>query len=1756
MAEERTLSPGTVDPYLVPTEIFDTVYQPYQNINPSFWDTVQAHFGYYYDTQYEALKEDLYHGDAKMLPLASGGGMGVPNLNTYFAMEDAREQNIGMRVGQDIDPDFNPFDPEFLEGYEEHAMYFADTRNAEHFAFKKRVLDENIKRREIIQESGVFQNLGAAFFDPINFIALPFGGPTFGIARSATRVAAGTGVIVAAQEATRYPFDPLATPAEVGLNVGFATLFGGVLGGAFGAPITISARKAIQAQKTFREGIQKNNEAVDFATAAYKNAEVMQNLPRRSNPDISLPFTSYDIDITRTQLKEAQELFNINESRLKIIKAGKGGKATTDLYKTFGGGDKQLAIEAITKIKDQAKLRIDELEKVIKSRIFKDSEAVIDGKKKTMKVGDEVIDLTKLKTLGTQDQIIHNDKQIRAAGKKQRKVIDEQMTNLRQLQVEYNAYRASMLKKKIYGQRRNRAFDPDNELHQGQFAKIMNESAPQKKMIEANNRLQAAKNRIEQLKLDYKDNLKTASERRKAIDENAADLAYTESWFVNSPLYKFIPSPLKNVLNSNAPGIAKYYMLKLIHDKGVQLKLIEKGLHLGNSTHAAKALHKGKIYEFQQQMRAYYLVSIGSAPREATNLFSMEQLNVPNILLKARRSVGMGQNIMTEEEFGSKMIMRYILNEAGDNDVEDQAIAYLKKIWKKEEREKLEAGLIGNEEYLRGKLPNIRMEITRNKEKLDKYSKEVTDLEHLRDAYKFDYSGRRQEINDELEKLSSLNLRKKNEETGMPYTDAEKKTIRTKIKQHKQRIANKGLIDFEEERLGQLQQWVESYQNRIQQLHTEREATLHRLAELQDVAVSPKSYTSTLNINNIGELSEKEMVKLFGKEFNVQKVILDDYKNLFVYMKMIQKDLPKKERTLDGLTLEDFKNNISVLGLHYYGMRTIINDKQITRVSTSKYAKVFGKLVPNKGVLFLDRNAIARDFDDMARITDPAAREKYLRDQLERKFADYLDLVIRAEERFKGVSTDYNRTINDIKVRFQRFFDSLPNRIWSSEDFDAMRKAFKESLELPQYGMTTQLPPQMRKLAMKNIDEMIEDTAIMWNHKKHAYDNFDKFKTKGDYEDFIIFHEMYHGKRRPKRGETEVDLENVINELALKRSLAEGEKFAQASRVIENYFPRYYDHRAIRNNRKRFEDILTNYYFKNPYHVTWNSRTNQMDVIPRSPTRKEARNRAKETTQRILNENYEEVEDIYTGQGKAKHFKHRELDIPNSLILDFIELDPLKVHKAYVERTSGMVEFKRTFGTNATIDSLKDDIFDSVADAGGTVERAQEIFKEIRFAYDRVVVGRTTDNPHSWDKSVSYAVRTGAQLKYLGGAFFATLAEPAIIMMNHGIGRTMFTLYEAVTDAKVKASVKDIGAYGEAIDLALGSAQHKFVDDINMSPFGDSFWDKTKNAFYVLNGLTWATQTMKRLDALARAHHYIDSAVKWSRDGNLPEQDKLYLLRYDIDKSASDKIRALVDDGTIEKSTNGLYLANTNMWDDIELRDNFRTSLSSGMLNTIIMGTPADKPKLVDGVILLKKRTVDKSGLGGVFPEHPDYPGYVKIENQLLALPFQFYSYSLGAVNKVTASMTQGALKNRSTAVLMGIGLAYMSVWLRTPDYAWDKMEPQDKLMRALEYSGVAAIYMDLFYESFHSMLALNGVNITGGFLNPKYKDEPYESLIGLTGAGPSYVTDVVQGIYEMMAGDFGLGVAKTMKNLPFTGVPYFRGQVNDLAATIDNNLD
>ena len=76
--------------------------------------------------------------------------------------------------------------------------------------------------------------------------------------------------------------------------------------------------------------------------------------------------------------------------------------------------------------------------------------------------------------------------------------------------------------------------------------------------------------------------------------------------------------------------------------------------------------------------------------------------------------------------------------------------------------------------------------------------------------------------------------------------------------------------------------------------------------------------------------------------------------------------------------------------------------------------------------------------------------------------------------------------------------------------------------------------------------------------------------------------------------------------------------------------------------------------------------------------------------------------------------------------------------------------------------------------------------------YDRVVTNRLHDNPYRWDKYLVNLSRTFAQLSYLGGVVFSTMAEPSVIMMNHGVGKTMFGLFEAFFNPKVRAAIKEV----------------------------------------------------------------------------------------------------------------------------------------------------------------------------------------------------------------------------------------------------------------------------------------------------------------------------------------------------------------------------
>ena len=150
-----------------------------------------------------------------------------------------------------MDLEYNPL--EDIEGYEEYFDSLVFAKNRDHMSILKNQIDERNESREVLAQASLIQNLAAGIIDPVNLIALPFGGPTIGIARSLARGGAAAGLTQAAIEVPRLLSDPTATGAEAGLNIAATTVFGSMISGETSIPLTQQALAFQQHEQTHKE---------------------------------------------------------------------------------------------------------------------------------------------------------------------------------------------------------------------------------------------------------------------------------------------------------------------------------------------------------------------------------------------------------------------------------------------------------------------------------------------------------------------------------------------------------------------------------------------------------------------------------------------------------------------------------------------------------------------------------------------------------------------------------------------------------------------------------------------------------------------------------------------------------------------------------------------------------------------------------------------------------------------------------------------------------------------------------------------------------------------------------------------------------------------------------------------------------------------------------------------------------------------------------------------------------------------------------------------------------------------------------------------------------------------------------------------------------------------------------------------------------------------------------------------------------------
>ena len=222
-----------------------------------------------------------------------------------------------------------------------------------------------------------------------------------------------------------------------------------------------------------------------------------------------------------------------------------------------------------------------------------------------------------------------------------------------------------------------------------------------------------------------------------------------------------------------------------------------------------------------------------------------------------------------------------------------------------------------------------------------------------------------------------------------------------------------------------------------------------------------------------------------------------------------------------------------------------------------------------------------------------------------------------------------------------------------------------------------------------------------------------------------------------------------------------------------------------------------------------------------------------------------------------------------------------------------------------------------------------------------------------------------------------------------------------------------------------------------------------------------------------------------------------------------------------------LNLANIQDWGDDEMVRKFGSAVAAQTMRQVITATEGDIPTVARGFL----------GAGDKRREIP----YIR-------LPFQFMNFSFASTNKTLVSALQGREANVVGGLMSMLGLAYLSLWLKTPDKAWEKMPMEDRLVRTMEGSGFLGIFSDISQKIEGISQNRFGVRAMMG-LGPRFGPRSVDELAPIGEAfGPvaGKATDIYQLMFDnsMTAKEEARGIRRLF---PMNDFFYLRGIVDSL---------
>jgi hypothetical protein len=330
----------------------------------------------------------------------------------------------------------------------------------------------------------------------------------------------------------------------------------------------------------------------------------------------------------------------------------------------------------------------------------------------------------------------------------------------------------------------------------------------------------------------------------------------------------------------------------------------------------------------------------------------------------------------------------------------------------------------------------------------------------------------------------------------------------------------------------------------------------------------------------------------------------------------------------------------------------------------------------------------------------------------------------------------------------------------------------------------------------------------------------------------------------------------------------------------------------------------------------------------------------------------------------------------------------------------------------------------------------------------------------------------------MGGVVKSAIVEAARPMMVHGFQRMLdFTAngFFGQLD-KFKEVLADIKPLvNEGWDVAHGMQAANWMADhgprratqTDLARWMDSkvagFNNFAQGHYYVMNGLAHITDMLKNYSLVMSSHFMIED-IRTLATGRASQKLASNLAAYGIDEATAKAIVQM----PIEKATY-LNLPNLGKWEDQELAVKFASAVQGEVRRTVVTPGPSDKTAIQQGFLYGKDGS--------------------RRDVAVLKLPYQFLSWGIAANNKVLLSALQG----RDAGVMSGMValtmMGYVSSWLKASDAQWDKMDAKERMLGAVENSGLLAGLNDI-----NKLIEMGSGNTYGARpalgLDPPYKSQ------------------------------------------------------------------